>query len=66
MNKKQPQTTFVEYPPIASGEPVLCDDGYWHVKWTYQDGTARTTEFGWDDRRYAESYVAHRDLSPGN
>ena len=57
MKTKHTPVTVVKYPPIASGEPIVCDDGICHVKWTYQDGSTRITEFGWKDPKYAEHYV---------
>jgi len=66
MKNRISPTTIVGYPPIASGEPILCNDGYWHVKWTYQDGTAHTTGFGWKNRKYAELLVAIAGFDPSD
>jgi hypothetical protein len=57
MKAKHTPVTVVKNPPIVCGEPMLCDDGHWHVKWFYQDGTTRITGFGWKEREYAESHV---------
>jgi hypothetical protein len=32
----------------VSGEPIKCDDGFWHVEWLYADGRKRITKFGWN------------------
>jgi len=57
MKTKHTPVTVVKYPPIASGEPIQCEDGYWHIKWVYQDGTTRITEFGYKASEYAEHHV---------
>lgn len=41
-----------------SGNPILMDDGYWHVEWQYHDGTTRTTKFGWKNINSAKRHIS--------
>lgn len=41
------------------GNPILMDDGYWHVEWRYHGGgKTHITSFGWKDIESAKRHIS--------
>lgn len=44
-------------PEYVAGKAVLCEDGIWHVRWTYASGKTVLTSYGWNTYDAARRHI---------